>query len=116
MDHCDQGKLNIPRKPQHGLNFEYMRDTIKTTNSKAALAVIDAFEKTLMAVLEKHPKRGDAWVDSFTISTCVNLAGAKLDRIEMLLDKMGDFDEEMDEEAVDAIAYIAFGLWMIGKL
>lgn len=129
MDHCNQGKLNIPRKPQHGLNFEYMRDTIRTTESKAALAVVNAFEKALEAVLVKHEKRGDSWEETFSTSTCFNLAGAKIKRVEILLDMhsqslltpddvtdSGEITKEMDEEATDAIAYIAFGMWMLGKL
>jgi len=109
--------------PKHGLNFEYMRHTLKTTNSKAAIAVVNAFERALDSVLDKHPKRGDSWDDAFSLGTCINLAGAKLKRIEILLEGIGDgrvgqseCQEEMLEETGDALAYISFGLWKLERL
>ena len=109
-------------------------NTLRTTNegsvdSNAALAIIDAFEKALKAVLEKHAKRGDSWEEAFSTSTCFNVAGAKIKRVEILLEMLSqskltprdvtDPDvivEEVIEEAADAVAYIAFGMWKIEGL
>jgi len=94
------------------------------SQSKAALAVAKACEVALKAVLEKYPKRGDSWEEAFSTSTCFNLAGAKIKRIEMLLDTIPaqtqmsseEITEEIIEEAGDAIAYIAFGMWKVDRI
>lgn len=109
------------------LNFKRMREVTEVQESRAAQAVIDAFEEALEAVLEKHPKRGDLWEDAFSNFTCFNLAGAKIKRIEMLIDMLAQSNQTPDdstnrseivkeiiEEAGDALAYIAFGMWNIG--
>lgn len=130
MDHCDQGKLNIPRIDieEFGKNIRAAFAALQSLNrgamdSKAVEAILLASEKAVNAVVEKHPKRGDAWAESFSISSCMNLAGAKLDRVELIMqniyegkDSVFDCGDEMDEEATDAVAYIAFGMWMLGKL
>ena len=103
--------------------FDHLREIVRQTKSKAALAVTDACALAVNAALEKHPRRGDSWEDSFTPHTCFNLAGAKVKRVELLLDGMAEGHishaecaEEMTEEGVDAIVYLAFGLWQIGRL
>ena len=92
-------------------------------NSNAVRAVLLAAELGIKAVVEKHPKRGDSWDEMFNVSSCFNLSGAKVKRVEILLDGLiagelshAEVAEELTEEGVDAIVYIAFGLWKIGRL
>jgi len=93
-------------------------------DSKAVEALLNAAEKAIDTVVEKHPKRGDSWEEAFSTSTCFNLAGAKIKRVEILLDTVPaqsqmsseEITEEIIEEASDAIAYIAFGMWKVGKI
>ena len=86
--------------------------------SAAVDAVLAASERALESVIEKHSRRGDSWEETFSLSTCINLAGAKLKRVEILLNKNQSEEalEEMIEETGDALAYIAFGLWKIESL
>lgn len=98
-----------------------------TIKSNAVFAILNATEFTINAVVEKHERRGDAWEDTFSNLTCFNLAGAKIKRVEMLIDMLAQSNQtpddftnrseivkEMVEESSDAIAYIAFGMWNIG--
>jgi len=100
-----------------------LQQMLNETKSNGALAVAKALEKALKAVLEKHPRRGDAWESSFSAPGCFELSAAKLQRVILLFEGMSNGSishsecaEELTEEGVDAIVYIAFGLWKIGRL
>lgn len=92
-------------------------------SSESAKAIRNACRAAMSAVIEKYPKRGDSWVEAFTASTCFNLAGAKIKRIEMLLEIRIEESQmtpeeiiaEVQEEAGDALAYIAFGMYLVDK-
>lgn len=90
-------------------------------DSKAVEAVLLIAEKAIDMVVEKHPKRGDSWEEAFTSLTCYSLAGAKIKRIEILHDitpdqmSLEEINEEIIEEAGDAVAYIAFGVWKVDR-
>ena len=105
------------------MSFEeisYLREEL--AYSKAALAVLNAAEATLERVLEKHPKRKDSWEETFTPFGSCELAGAKVKRVQLLLEVLSaglsskEVIDEVLEEIDDAIAYLAFGRWLVGKL
>lgn len=85
--------------------------------SLGAQAVMDALSVAMRSVQEKYPKRGDSWVEAFTASTCFNLAGAKIKRVELLLENNQMTEKEIiaeiQEESGDAIAYLAFGMCLV---